>query len=205
MTTQTHPGTLDESQLLAGLLVRDPAAWREFHRRYDRMIWTCVHRVLTRFSTVVASDAMQEIRATFYASLFANDMHKLRSFEVERGNKLGTWIGLLAINATWDHLRGTQRRGRAAPLHVAERLHTSEPDPYAREAVRQECARLAEVVATLPPRDQAFVRLCFVDERSPQEIAAELGMDVKTVYSRKHRLTRLLRDAMRESSVSAAA
>jgi len=64
-------------------------------------------------------------------------------------------------------------------------------------AARQTCDHLADVVSALPPRDREFVRLYFVDGRSPQEVAEALRMNVKTVYTKKHRLTRQLRDAVR--------
>lgn len=196
MTNTTTISALTDAQLLERLLSREEAAWREFHRRYDRMVWTCIHRVLTRFSAVVASDALHEIRAGFYASLLVNDMHKLRTFEVSRGNKLGSWIGLLAINATWDHLRACARRP-TDPLSAVEHIHSEETDVFTHQAARQECARLADVVSSLPARDRDFVRLYFIDGRSPQEVADALQMNIKSVYTKKHRLTRQLRDALR--------
>jgi RNA polymerase sigma-70 factor (ECF subfamily) len=188
--------TLNDAQLRDRLLTLDGSAWREFHHRYDRMVWTCVHRVVARFSGVVPSDALHEIRANFYACLLANDMHKLRTFDVDRGNKLGSWIGLIAINAAWDYLRGCARRP-TAPLFAAENLHSDEADLFTRSAAREECSRLADVVSGMSKRDREFVQLYFVDGRSPQEVADALGMNVKSVYTKKHRLTRLLRDALR--------
>ena len=186
--------TLSDSELLQQLLSLDEAAWREFHRRYDRMIGSCVHRVVTRFNKVVASDAIQEICGNIYASLLANDMHKLRRFEVERGNKLGTWIGLISINATWDYLRRTVRRPVVDPMMLSERLH-DDVDFIGRQIAREDCDRLAAIVRALPPRDQEFVRLCFFEGASPQEVADALGLGLKSVYTKKHRIMRQLREA----------
>jgi RNA polymerase sigma-70 factor, ECF subfamily len=195
--------TLSESDLLQRLLTLEAAAWREFHRRYDRMIWTCVHRVVVRFNSVVASDAIQEIRGNFYASLLANDMHKLRRFEVERGNKLGSWIGLIAINATWDYLRASARRPVVDPMALAEELH-DHSDLFAHQIALEDCDRLAHVVRALSPRDQEFVRLYYIDGLSPQEVADALGLNVKSVYTKKHRLTRQLREAFAAQRARAA-
>jgi RNA polymerase sigma-70 factor (ECF subfamily) len=193
----TDPNTLlNDAQLRDRLLTHNAAAWREFHRRYDRMVSACVKRVIVRFARVVPSDAIHEIRANFYAALLANDLHKLRTFDVARGNKLGSWIGLIAINAAWDYLRICARRP-TAPLLAAERLPSEGADLVQVSAARQTCDHLADVVSALPPRDREFVRLYFVDGRSPQEVAEALGMNVKTVYTKKHRLTRQLRDAVR--------
>lgn len=191
---KTSHDTLPEAELLQRMLDLDESAWREFQHRYDRMIWTCIHRVVSRFNGVVSSDAIQEIRGSFYASLLANDMHKLRRFEVERGNKFGSWIGLLAINTAWDYLRVSSKRTVIDPMTVAEVLR-DDRDLIAHQSVREDFDRLSAVVRSLPARDQKFVQLYFVDELSPQEIAEVLGLKLKSVYTRKHRIVRYLREA----------
>ena len=186
-----HPNSLlNDAALRDRLLAHDDAAWREFHRRYDRLVLSCVQRVIMRFARVVPSDAIHEIRANFYAALLANDLHKLRTFDVARGNKLSSWIGLIAINTAWDYLRATARHP-TAPLLCAERLHGEDVDLVEVSAARQECHRLADVVSALPPRDREFVRLCFVDGRSAQELAEALGVNLQGVYARKHRITQI--------------
>ena len=35
------------------MLARDGIAWREFHRRYDRLVFRCIHKVVGRFRSVV--------------------------------------------------------------------------------------------------------------------------------------------------------
>ena len=37
-------------------------------------------------------------------------MHKLRLYDPARGTKLGSWIGMIAVNAAYDFLRGVARR-----------------------------------------------------------------------------------------------
>jgi RNA polymerase sigma-70 factor (ECF subfamily) len=187
--------TLNDAQLRDRLLTLDEAAWREFHRRYDRMVWTCVHRVVARFSGVVPSDALHEIRANFYAALLANDLHKLRTFDVERGNKLGSWIGLIAINAAWDHLRACSRRPAMDTLAVADELPHRDADVFERSVAREDIRHLAEIVGDLSGRDRDFIQLYYIDGCSPQEVADALGMNIKSVYTKKHRLSRQLRDA----------
>ena len=53
---------------------------------------------------------MREIYAMFLLSLNKRDMHKLRTFDPERGNKLSSWVGMLATNCAWDYLRGIARQ-----------------------------------------------------------------------------------------------
>src|SRR5688572_27129107 len=70
-----------DDDLIAGMLANDPAAWREFQSRYDRLIIRCITKVTRRFSSIVSQDDVREVYATLYVSLLSNDMHKLRSFD----------------------------------------------------------------------------------------------------------------------------
>ena len=108
------PSAWSETELLDRLLASEPGAWRELNQRYARLITSCIQRVVARFSRRISADAVEEIYATFSLKLLANDKHKLRSFEPSRGNKLGTWLGMLATHCAYDYLRG---RTFARTLH----------------------------------------------------------------------------------------
>lgn len=53
-------------------------------------------------------------------------------------------------------------------------------------------------------RDREFVSLYFLDGRTP-EIADELGISVKTVYTKKHKIRSRLEKLLSERGVSLAA
>jgi len=99
----------DDAALVRSLLADDPQAWREFNTRFSRLVLSTISRVTARFSAVVSQEDMREIYATFCMQLLANDKLKLRSFDPERGNKLSTWLGLLASHTAYDFLRGARR------------------------------------------------------------------------------------------------
>ena len=111
VTLHAEPTVPDraESELLAGLLGGSERAWREFHLRYDRLIYRCITKVTGRFAAVVSQDDIREIYATLLVQLLSNDMHKLRTFDAARGNRFSSWLGLLAINAAYDYLRAIRR------------------------------------------------------------------------------------------------
>lgn len=112
--TQTQTQTLStptaadwtEAELLTRMLLRNGTAWREFHRRYDRLIYRCIHKVTSRFPGSITSEDVREIYAMFLLSLNKRNMHKLRTFDPERGNKLSSWVGMLATNCAWDYQIG---------------------------------------------------------------------------------------------------
>jgi len=187
-----------ETELLAGLLARDGVAWREFHRRYDRLIYRCIHKVTARFTSVISSEDVREIYALFLLNLTARDMHKLRTFDPERGNKLSSWIGLLATNTAWDYLRTVARQPQCTQLADAEDLRASNPDPCHELMDRERWSLVNETLQAFSDKDRHFVRLYFVDGLTAEEIAEQMAISVKTVYSKKHKIRCRLERAISE-------
>jgi RNA polymerase sigma-70 factor (ECF subfamily) len=197
--------SLDELELLERLFAHDERGWREFCRRYDRLIWRCITKVTTRFGNVLSQEDVREVYANFLLALMANDMHKLRMFNPEKGNRLGTWIGLLAINTAWDYLRSVSRQPAGDPLSIAEDRPSVAPDPFEHAAQREDCLKVEKLLGTFSRRDRTFVTLYFLDGRSPEEIADEMGISVKTVYSKKHKIRTRLEKMLTEQGISLAA
>lgn len=206
--TTPNPADWTDEVLLSRMLERDEVAWREFHRRFDRLIYRCIHNVTRRFRSTVSSEDVQEIRAQLLVELTARDMRKLRRHDATRGQKLSSWIGMLATHAAWDHLRALSRRPPTAGLREAAELGHGDDSPFDAVVERERWRLLNRTLDALSDGDRRFVRLFYVDAMTPEEIAGHLGISVKTVYTRKHkircRLERALR-AERDSTLPAAA
>ncbi|MCA9608557.1 MAG: sigma-70 family RNA polymerase sigma factor [Myxococcales bacterium] len=196
MNTTTDITALDETQLLNRMLLRDGRAWREFHQRYDRLIYRCIHKVTGRFPGSITSEDVREIYAQFLLGLNRRNMHKLRTFDPERGNKLSSWVGMLATNCAWDYLRGVARRPQTTTLADAEQIGSMTDNPYEDLLEKQRWAVVNQVLQQFSEKDQQFVRLYFMDGLQPEEIAEEMGISVKTVYSKKHKIRCRLQKAL---------
>ena len=177
-----------DEQLIARLIKSQPLAWREFERRYDRLIDRCILKVTRRFSSVVSADDVREIASTLRLSLLANDMHKLRTFDPERGNRFSSWIGLLAINCAYDYLRSVRREPGKAALTEASDLAAETPDPFESVAQRQRASIAKKLLEGFSARDRAFAALYFGEGLDPNVIARRMNISVKTVYSKKHKI-----------------
>lgn len=193
-----------DEELRGRMLAREGRAWREFHVRFDRLVYRCIQKVTTRFARSLGSDDVREIYAQFLLSLTARDMHKLRTFSPERGNKLSSWIGMLATNAAWDHLRTLARSPAAATLHEAELLPTQNADPYEMLLERERWAKVSDALQTFSEKDQTFVRLYYMDGLSPEQVAEEMSISVKTVYSKKHKIRSRLEQVLSPLAAEAA-
>jgi RNA polymerase sigma-70 factor, ECF subfamily len=186
------PSAWSEAQLIERLLGNDANAWRELNHRYARLVTSCIQRVVARFSKRVSVDAVEEIYATFSLKLLANDKHKLRSFEPHRGNKLGTWLGMLATHSAYDYLRSVRREPSPVCLTEAETLMSDHHDPCESAVLSERAQRVRDLLADFSDKDRQFVTLYYQDGLSPERVAERLGISVKTVYSKKHKIQRKL-------------
>lgn len=194
MLTQTVTSALAtsddraETELLKGLLSSSDKAWREFHIRFDRLIYRCITKVTGRFSAVVSQDDIREIYATLIVQLLSNDMHKLRTFDAARGNRFSSWLGLLAINAAYDYLRSLRREPNRAPLAEAEDLRSELPTPHELCERAERAQRVTVALRQFSEKDQQFVELYFKEGLEPEQVAERMNISVKTVYSKKHKI-----------------
>jgi len=197
--TEILPSSYTEEQLVIAMLEGDDFAWGEFHRRYDRLIYRCITKVTGRFSQMVSAEDIREIYGTLILQLLSNDMHKLRSFDPERGNRLGTWIGMLAINAAYDHLRSIRREPGRGSMTEAEAMCCEWADPFVEVDRKQREQVLNEMLRGFSAKDRQFVALYFDQGLEPEEVAARMRISIKTVYSKKHKIrTRLERMLQRD-------
>jgi len=190
-------------ELVRGLIDNHPEAWQALTVRYGRLIQSCIHRVTSRFASVVQKDDASEIYSMLCVQLLANDRSKLRSFAPERGCKLGTWLGLLATHTAYDFLRSIRKIPHANGLTEAEDLSEDRPDPAELTLHREQLARLATVLQGFTRKDREFVELYFGEGLEPDEVARRMGISVKTVYSKKHKIQRRLVSLLTEQRLAA--
>lgn len=187
-TAAQPPEGWSDDALLARMLLKDHVGWKEFHRRFDRLVYRCIHKVTSRFPGSLSSEDVREIYAQFLLSLTRRDMHKLRTFDAERGNKLSSWVGMLATNAAWDYLRTVARQPQCTELADAENIGEVDSDPYEKLLEKERWGRIDQTLRSFSAKDQVFVRLYYMDGLSPEEVAEEMSISVKTVYSKKHKI-----------------
>jgi len=194
---------VDDGALVRALIADEPAAWREFNTRFSRLVLSTITRVTTRFRGVVSQEDVREIYATFCMQMLANDKLKLRSFDPARGNKLSTWLGLLASHTAYDFLRSARREPRKASLSEAEDLYSALPDPCESALMRERAELVSKLLADFTDKDRAFIQLYFGEGLAPERVAERLGISVKTVYSKKHKIQARLQTLLNEAQLAA--
>ena len=132
---------------------------------------------------------LDEIYADVMMQLVRDEMHKLRIWNPSRGTKLGSWIGMLSVNAAYDFLRSAGRRplldktdGSVDPHEECDRT------PLDQLIEKERWEHLNSVLAEFTDKDRTFVELYYQRGMEADEIAAEMRISLKTVYSKKHKI-----------------
>lgn len=177
------PPPLSDRALLAAHVDGEPDAFPELVRRHQDRLWRTSRAMLR--DPEEAADAVQDALLRAFRSA--------RTFRGEA--EVATWLNSVVTRVVLDRVAARRRR-RTESIDFVPPARTATDDPthgLVDEAV------VRAVVAALPPAQrECFVRidmLCFAYD----EVAAELGISVNTVKSRraraKVRVIAALRDA----------
>lgn len=177
----------EERAFVVALIAGDARAWRHFDTHYRRLLERSITSVTSRFSSVVGPDDVREIRAIVCLKLLDKKKQKLETFDPERGRSLEGWLGMLAVQATYDYLR-RRRRQLGRERDFGPDLHSSPPpDPFESLWGRERSRIARELLAGFGERDREFLQH-YLRGLPPDRIAANMGISVATVYSKKHKV-----------------
>jgi len=188
---------LSDEELVQAVLAREPAAWPTFFAKYERLVLSCIRKVMRRYGAAFNDEDIEDLVSATAVNIVKDDYKKLRAFDPSRGYKLSSWVGLIATNTAHDALR------RRAPteLWAAAALDDTAPVPLQSDEAlasdtletQDEARILRSAVAQLSPSDRLFVDYYYVQELEPEVIARLMSISVNTVYSRKNKIREKLR------------
>ena len=188
-TAAKTPADWTDRELLRWVLRSDARGWSELVRRYRPLIYRCITKVTLKYSPTLGNADLDEIYADVMMQLVRDDMHKLRIYNPARGTKLGSWIGMISVNAAYDFLRSAGRRplldkvdGNLDPHEECDRT------PLDELIEKERWDHLNGLLADFTDKDRTFVELYYQKGLEADEIAAEMQISLKTVYSKKHKI-----------------
>jgi RNA polymerase sigma-70 factor (ECF subfamily) len=182
-----QPAEWTDRELLQRVFRNQGPAWAELIRRFRPVMYRCITKVTGRYGALSWADS-DEIYAEVMMQLVRDDMHKLRMYNPQRGTKLSSWIGMISVNAAYDHLRSAGRRP------VLDRDGTLDPGddcertPLDELLEKERWAHFSELMADFSDKDRRFVELYFRRGMDADAVAAEMQISLKTVYSKKHKI-----------------
>ncbi len=184
-----NPLDWSDRELLRFVLRNDARGWAELVRRFRPLIYRCITKITLKYAPTLSSADLDEIYADVMMQLVRDDMHKLRIYNPARGTKLGSWIGMISVNAAYDFLRSAGRRplldkvdGNLDPHEEVDRT------PLDQLIEKERWDHLNDLLADFTDRDRTFVELYYQRGLEADEIAAEMQISLKTVYSKKHKI-----------------
>jgi RNA polymerase sigma-70 factor (ECF subfamily) len=187
--TSKNPADWSDRELLRYVVRSDARGWAELIRRFRPLIYRCITKVTLKYAPTLSSADLDEIYADVMMQLVRDDMHKLRIYNPARGTKLGSWIGMISVNAAYDFLRSAGRRplldkvdGNLDPHEECDRT------PLDQLIEKERWEHLNELLTDFTDKDRTFVELYYRRGLEADEIAAEMQISLKTVYSKKHKI-----------------
>ena len=187
--TSKNPGDWTDRELLRWVLRSDARGWAELVRRFRPLIYRCITKVTLKYAPSLGSADLDEIYADVMMQLVRDDMHKLRIYNPARGTKLGSWIGMISVNAAYDFLRSAGRRPLLDKVAGALDPHEEcDRTPLDQLIEKERWDHLNSLLSDFTDKDRMFVELYYQKGLEADEIAAEMQISLKTVYSKKHKI-----------------
>jgi len=187
--TAKNSSEWSDKELLRCVLRNDARGWAELVRRYRPLIYRCITKVTLKYAPSLSSADLDEIYADVMMQLVRDDMHKLRIYNPARGTKLGSWIGMISVNAAYDFLRSAGRRPLLDKVDGALDPHEEcDRTPLDMLIEKERWGHLNELLSEFTDKDRTFVELYYQRGMEADEIAAEMQISLKTVYSKKHKI-----------------
>jgi RNA polymerase sigma factor (sigma-70 family) len=184
-----------ESQTSATLLARlrqvpaDQSAWVQFTERYGRKIYAWC-----RQWNLQAADA-EDVTQTVLLKL----AEKMQTFDYDPGKSFRAWLKTVARHA-WSDFWSGRKAAVVGGSQAVELLQTVEAredlvrrldDEFDRELLDEAAARVRQRVT---PRTWQAFELTAVQGRSGADAAAELGMNVATVFVARSKVQKMLQE-----------
>jgi RNA polymerase sigma-70 factor (ECF subfamily) len=182
--------TLEEVDLVRGLMDRDPKAMEAFLQRYSPLLHHCISQFAGR--ELEREDLFQELLKYSLERLDGDH------FDPERG-ALGTWLYRVAWCRCVDlqrRLKARQAPGSRLPQEAIPEQGDEDPGPLESAADAEMAGEIRSALVQLDPQERNLLELRYLQDMSLKEVSAVLSLTLETTKYRlsgaKRSLRRLL-------------
>ena len=182
--------TLEEVDLVRGLMERDPKAMETFLQRYSPLLHHCISQFAGR--ELEREDLFQELLKYSLERLDGDH------FDSERG-ALGTWLYRVAWCRCVDlqrRLKARQAPGSRLPQEAIPEQGDEDPGPLEVAADAEIAVEVRSALTRLDPQERNLLELRYLQDLSLREVSAALSLTLETTKYRlsgaKRSLRRLL-------------
>lgn len=189
--------SLSESELLKGCTSGDKESWSLFVKQYNKLIYHTIYKTLRVNGQPTDPDDINDLFQEVFTAFCENDCKKLRAFDPQRGVKLSSWLRMITVRMTIDHLRKSKPSTSLDALPVEPSQAGDQEGLLDQESLRL----LREVMEQLSTKDKLLIELFYMKELPPEEIAQILKISVGALYTRKNRVLEKMRKIAEEQKL----
>ena len=195
------PDELLDRELLTRCISRgDENAWEQFVRAYSRLIWSAIHRTFKASSFIYSPEDVEDLYSSLVVSLLEDDFRKLRQYQARNSCSLSTWLTVVTVRKTIDHMRRQRTRPHAMMCpddgSVAETIADNGQNIEQFLIHAQENETLARSIDSLTNGDRQVYDLLYQRGLTPEAAARDMGTSAAAIYTRKHRLIEKLKKSL---------
>ncbi|WP_044203156.1 RNA polymerase sigma factor [Flammeovirga sp. OC4] len=186
---------LEDFELIDEAIEGNEQAYAQLMGRYRKSVY---HTILKMVRNV---DDAEDLTIEAFAKAFKN----LSKFK--KDYTFSTWLFRIASNNAIDFIRKKKLETYSIDAEVTNKdgdtmsmnIQDSGLTPQEEAIKAQKIQIVREFVSLLPPKYQRLVKLRYFDEKSYDEIAAELEAPLGTIKAQLHRARELLYDLAKNS------
>ncbi|ANQ49985.1 sigma-70 family RNA polymerase sigma factor [Flammeovirga yaeyamensis] len=186
---------LEDFELIDQAIAGDEQAYAKLMGRYRKSVY---HTILKMVRNV---DDAEDLTIEAFAKAFKN----LSKFK--KDYTFSTWLFRIGSNNAIDFIRKKKLETYSIDAEVTNKdgdtmsmnIQDSGLTPHEEAIKKQKIQIVHEFVSLLPPKYQRLVKLRYFEEKSYDEIAAELEAPLGTIKAQLHRARELLYDLAKNS------
>ena len=194
-----------ELELLKKCIEGGKKEWDIFVKNYSNLIYDTIIKTLKGKGHKYSQDETDDLFSEVFLSLLENNYKKLKQFQGKNGCSPSTFIRVIAMRATLDYLRKDKKELLSLDEENEEGIKALDFIKDTRESVYEKLETeesekmMCEIIDELSPHDQLFVKLYYVKDLPPEEVASVLGISMNAFYSKNSRVSGKMEKIFRKS------
>lgn len=193
----------DDQRVLSRYLAGDSEAGERLVRRFSDLVYKTIQYTLYAKQVRFHSQDVEDFHSMVFLKLFDHGAKKLRQFQGKNGCSLSTWIRVVVVRLTLNHLRdhgvdALLRQKNLLSLEDLPELRASEMEPFSKLEKKKREVLMEEGMQQLRPRDRLCLKLHFEQGLTMAEVAEVMEISVQNAHVVKHRAIQRLRSYLQE-------
>jgi RNA polymerase sigma-70 factor (ECF subfamily) len=193
---------MDDREFIRKCTSGEPQAWDEFIKKYSRLVYNYIFSTLKTRGARVSQETIEDIFQDIFICLFKDDFRKLKTFRGINGCTFASWLRLVVINHTLDHLDKIkplvaldeeQGEGLSIKDLLMDPRQTAQEEAVSKERLKglEDCIRL------LKSEEKYFLELHVHRGLALEDLKEHFHLNRPALDMRKTRILEKLRDCFR--------